>query len=303
MTIVSSRLAACKVRETLTRSPACTRTRRARLESAHFCGDLVVAFGEGRKREIAGGAGCSGALHDTPNCDANLRQRGTGLVGDRAGHLSSGLFPCESSHAPQRQDRSIEHVPASHAKLYIIPWSLCHLCRRMRRTCDRLRCVALAGLLMLGPASGEVQPPVRQVLLLQSFDRGNLILDHFTATSGSTWISVPGRPVNIVQVIVGPTGFVGAPEQAIVDFIRSTYADRPTPDLIVTVAGPAAVFARKYRQQLFPDTPLLFAPVDQRYLQDAPLGENETAVAVASDFPRLIDDILQCCPRPGRCSW
>ena len=95
---------------------------------------------------------------------------------------------------------------------------------------------------------------------------------------------------------MGPTGFVGAPEQAVVDFIRSTFADRPKPDLIVTIAGPAAVFARKYRQQLFPDTPLLFAAVDERYLRDAPLGENDAAVAVANDFPELVDEILQLLP-------
>ena len=65
----------------------------------------------------------------------------------------------------------------------------------------------------------------------------------------------------------------------------------------MTIAGPAAVFARKYRQQLFPDTPLLFAAVDQRFLRDAPLGDNETAVAVANDFPRLFDDILQLLPQ------
>ena len=57
------------------------------------------------------------------------------------------------------------------------------------------------------------------------------------------------------------------------------------------------MFARKYRALLFPDTPLLFASVDQRYLRDAPLGENETAVAVDNDFPRLIDDILQVLPQ------
>ena len=70
--------------------------------------------------------------------------------------------------------------------------------------------------------------------------------------------------MNVVQVVVGPTGFVAAPEQAVVDYIRAIFADRPKPDLIVTMAGPAAVFARKYRQQLFPATPLLFAAVDQR---------------------------------------
>ncbi len=155
----------------------------------------------------------------------------------------------------------------------------------MSRVCDSVRCAALACLLMLGAAPAAAQPPVRQVLLLQSFDRGNLILDQFTGGFRVELDQRAGGPCNVVQVVVGPTGFVGAPEQAVVDFIRSTFADRPKPDLIVTLAGPAAVFARKYRQQLFPDTPLLFAAVDERYLQDAPLGENETAVAVANDFP------------------
>ena len=123
------------------------------------------------------------------------------------------------------------------------------------------------------------------------------LLDHFTGNFRVDLDQRAGRPVNVVQVVVGPTGFVGAPEQAVVDYIRSTFADRPKPDLIVTVAGPAAVFARKYRQQLFPDTPLLFASVDQRFLRDAPLGENETAVAVVNDFPRLVDDILQLLPQ------
>ena len=162
---------------------------------------------------------------------------------------------------------------------------------------DLLRCIALAGLLMLGPVSGEAQPRARQVLLLQSFDRGNMILDHFTGNLRVDLSQSAGGPVNIVQVVVGPTGFVGAPEQAVVDFIRSTYADRPKPDLIVSVAGPAALFARKYRRQLFPDTPLLFAAVDQRYLADAPLGENDTAVAAANDFPGLVDNILQLLPQ------
>jgi signal transduction histidine kinase len=160
-----------------------------------------------------------------------------------------------------------------------------------------VRCVALVGLLMFGPASGEAQPPLRQVLLLQSYDRGNMILDQFTGNLRVDLDRSAGRPVNVVQVIVGPTGFVGAPEQAVVDLIRSTYADRPKPDLIVSVAGPAAVFARKYRRQLFPDSPLLFAAVDQRYLGDTPLGENETAVAVLNDDAGLVDDILLLLPQ------
>ena len=36
--------------------------------------------------------------------------------------------------------------------------------------------------------------------------------------------------------------------------------------------------------------------MDQRWLRDAPLGKNETAVAVVNDFPRVVDDILQVLP-------
>ena len=155
----------------------------------------------------------------------------------------------------------------------------------------------LAGLLVLGAAASVAAQPVKQVLVLQSFHRGNLVLDNFTTNFHVELDHRAGQPVNFVQVIVGPTGSVGAPEQAVVDFILSTFADGPKPDLIVAIAGPAAVFARKYRKLLFPDTPLLFAAVDQRYLRGAPLGENETAVAVANDFPRVIDDILQVLPQ------
>jgi len=165
------------------------------------------------------------------------------------------------------------------------------------RKCVGRRCAALLALLAFASASVGAEPPVRQVLVLQSFDRGNLILDHFTTNLRVDLDQYAGGPVNYIQVNVGPTGFVGAPEQSIVDFIRSTFADRPKPDLILTIAGPAAVFARKYRQQLFPESPLLLTAVDQRYLGDAPLGENETTVAVLHDFPGLVDDILQL--RPG----
>ncbi|HKO89407.1 MAG TPA: ATP-binding protein, partial [Burkholderiales bacterium] len=127
-------------------------------------------------------------------------------------------------------------------------------------------------------------------------NRGSLILDNFTGSFRVNLDERAGKPVNVVQVVVGPTGFIGAPEQAVVDYIRSMYADRPAPDLIMTAGGPAAVFARKYRQQLFPRTPLVLAAVDERYLRGAPLAENETAVAAVNDIPRVVDGILQVLP-------
>ena len=130
------------------------------------------------------------------------------------------------------------------------------------------RCVALAALLMLAPMSGEAQPPVRQILLLQSFDRGNLILDHFTGNLRVDLDRSAGSPVNVVQIVVGPTGFVGASEQAIVDFIRFRLCrSSQSRILLCQLPVPRQLFAHKYRQSLFPDVPLLFAAVDQKYLQ------------------------------------
>jgi signal transduction histidine kinase len=168
--------------------------------------------------------------------------------------------------------------------------------RPNRGSYRRLRAELLGGLLVIGAATSEAQSPVKQVLMLQSLDRGNLTLDHFTGAFRVGLDQRAGKPVNVVQVVVGPTGFVGAPEQAVVDYIRSMYGDRPPPDLIMTVGGPAALFARKHRRQLFPATSLLFAAMDQRYLRGAPLGETETAVAVVNDLPSLIDDILRVLP-------
>ena len=160
----------------------------------------------------------------------------------------------------------------------------------------RLQCALLCALLLLVATPTNAHPAVKQILLLQSLNRGSLPLDHFT---GSFRIGLDQRanhPVNVVQVVVGPSGLVGASDQAVVDYIRSIYAGRQSPDLIMSAGGPAAAFARKHRAELFPETPLLFASVDRRFLRDSPLSENESAVPVSNDFAHLVDDILQLLP-------
>ena len=165
------------------------------------------------------------------------------------------------------------------------------------RRCPRVALTGLlAVLLLLGAAPSDAQPAVRQVLMLQSFDRGALPVDQFTNNFRIELVRRATEPVNVVQIVVGPTGFVGAPEKVVVDYIRSSFLDRPKPDLVVAVAGPAAVFARRYRQQLFPDAPILFASVDRRFLDDAPPGEKEAAVAVDNQFSRTVETILQLRP-------
>ena len=72
-------------------------------------------------------------------------------------------------------------------------------------------------------------------------------LDYLTANFGVNLDQRAEQPVNVVQVVVSSLGSIGAPERATVDYIHSMFAGRQQPDLIVTMAGPAAVSARKYR--------------------------------------------------------
>ena len=151
--------------------------------------------------------------------------------------------------------------------------------------------------LLLAASSSEAKAPVRQVLVLQGVDRGDMAIDSFTRDFRTELTRRAGASVNVVQITVLPLGLTGAPAQAVIDYIHAIYADQPKPDLIVTVTGPPAVFARTYRQQLFPDTPLLFAAVDQRFLGGTPLGDGETAVSVLNDFPLFVETILQLLPQ------
>jgi len=137
----------------------------------------------------------------------------------------------------------------------------------------------------------------RQILVLQSLDRGNLALDFLTGHFRVEVERRSGESVTFVQFVVNPSGFDVTPDKAIVNFLRSTFAERTKPDLIVTIGGPAAAFARRHRDQIFPDVPLLYAGVDQRFLRDAPLHDDETAVAVANDMAAVVDDITQLLPQ------
>ena len=161
----------------------------------------------------------------------------------------------------------------------------------------RSRRIAWAGALILAAATADAAP--RRILVLQSLERGNLTFDSFTGNFRVDVEQGSAEPLTFTQVVVNPSGFDASPERAILDYLRAAFAGRPGPDLVLTVGGPAAAFARKHRPQLFPQSPLLLAAVDERFLEGAPLGDNETAVAVAGDFRVVVEDILQIFPETG----
>jgi len=80
-----------------------------------------------------------------------------------------------------------------------------------------------------------------------------------------------------------------------VDYLRALYADK-APDLIVALGAPAAEFVQRYRDRLFPTTPMLITAVEARRVQYEKLTANDAVAAVAHDFPAAFETILQALP-------
>jgi len=131
----------------------------------------------------------------------------------------------------------------------------------------------------------------RRVLLLHSFEKGA----RFTEPLINELRKQSPEPLAFYEVSVGPARFAGdGDEGSVLNYVHSTLKGQPL-DLIVTMAGTAARFAQRNRDQLFPSTPLLFAWVDERFLGNS-VTPNSAAVAVRVDAPGMIETILQVLP-------
>jgi signal transduction histidine kinase len=81
-----------------------------------------------------------------------------------------------------------------------------------------------------------------------------------------------------------------------VDYLYALYANKP-PDLILAIGAPAANFVQRYRERIFPGTPMLFTAVEARRVQYDKLTKDDAVVAVAHDFRASFENILRVLPR------
>ncbi len=84
-------------------------------------------------------------------------------------------------------------------------------------------------------------------------------------------------------------------EAKFVEYLKALYARRP-PDLIIALNGPAGRFIQQHRTDLFPATPMLFAIVDERRVEQSLLTERDAVVEVRFDQVALAENILRLLP-------
>jgi signal transduction histidine kinase/CheY-like chemotaxis protein/ABC-type uncharacterized transport system substrate-binding protein len=165
----------------------------------------------------------------------------------------------------------------------------------MQKLRFRLILLLTVPILLLTSISNAAEEP-RRVLLLDSFEREFPPFDAFKSVLHSELLKQFSEPLTFSEVSVEPARLAQGPdEHSILGYLVSTFKGQKL-DLIVAIGGPATKFAQKYRDQLFPSTPLLLAAVDERHLDNS-ITHNITTVAVRIDPPLMIETILQLLPK------
>jgi signal transduction histidine kinase len=153
------------------------------------------------------------------------------------------------------------------------------------------------GLVLTLAVSSAAQTQTRRVLIVTSFDSGFASDAAFIRAFRTELSRQSLEPINFFEASLQPTPSGEAiNEEAVADYLRGSLSGQRL-DLIVTTSAPAALFARKYRARLFPETPILLASVEQRWLQGEILAASEAAVPFAIDPVRNVEDILRLLPQ------
>ena len=76
-------------------------------------------------------------------------------------------------------------------------------------------------------------------MLLQCSSGGHVVLDDFTSTVRKLMDERSPVPATFMEFIVSAAGLRPSPEQASVEFLRSSCASRPQPDLVITSVQPS----------------------------------------------------------------
>lgn len=151
-----------------------------------------------------------------------------------------------------------------------------------------------AALLPAALAADHNEP--KRLLLLHSFGRDFRPWSEYARSIKAEFEQQSAFPLDIQEHALLTARFNNpGPEEPFVDYLRSLYRTSP-PDMVMTLGAPAARFVQKYREQLFPDTPLVMTAVEERQVNRAAMAKNDVVVPVRNDFGAFFGSILQVLP-------
>jgi signal transduction histidine kinase/ABC-type uncharacterized transport system substrate-binding protein len=145
-------------------------------------------------------------------------------------------------------------------------------------------------------SSAATAADTKRIVLLHSFGRDFKPWGDYARAIRSELERQSPWPLEISDHSLMTARFSGdTAESTFVEYLRSIFATQ-RPELIISIGAPAAGFVQKNRQQVFGTTPMIFTAVEQRRIRFTELTPHDTVVAVAHDFPAVIETILRVLP-------
>ncbi|WP_442895108.1 sensor histidine kinase [Bradyrhizobium sp. AZCC 2230] len=153
---------------------------------------------------------------------------------------------------------------------------------------------------ILPGAAGAVERSARgelkRVLILHSFGREFRPWSEYARSIKAGLEQQSPWPLDIQEHALLTARFNNpGPEAPFVEYLHSLYQGAP-PDIVLSIGAPAARFAQRYRGELFPDTPMVLAVVEERLVNRVDLTDNDVVVSVRNDFMVVFDNILRVLP-------
>lgn len=156
--------------------------------------------------------------------------------------------------------------------------------------------LALAGLFLLAASGAADAAPTRNVLLLQSSQRGAEPFESIAIGFRAALAAGSPAPVEIHELSLATALYPGGDsEESFVRYLASFDAQRRF-DLIVAIGGTATRFAQQHRERVFPSTPLLIAGADRRLVAPQALAPGDVAVSVQMDLEGAFTNIFRLLP-------
>ena len=153
----------------------------------------------------------------------------------------------------------------------------------------------IACLIVTGGAQAAEDGPAKRVLMVHSFGSTAPPFTTHSNAFETTLTQEMGRRVDLDQVSLDMARYAQPDmEEPFVEFLLKRLG-KWDPDLVVPVGSPAGRFVAKYRDRLFPHTPVIYTGMDLRTLPPGAF-DNATFVGESFNVAGLVEDILQLAP-------
>jgi PAS domain S-box-containing protein len=146
------------------------------------------------------------------------------------------------------------------------------------------------------PARGAQAPRPWRVLMVHSFGSSAPPFTTHSTAFETTIKQELGTEVDLDEVSLDMARYAQPDmEDAFAEFLVKRISEWQ-PDVVVPIGSPAGRFVAKFRDKLFPQTPVIYTGMDRRTLPAGALAKNATFVGEDFDLKGLVEDMLQLDP-------